>query len=190
MGWREKLKSQRKFKMYTMQDLHDIYQAFCVDFDPDIERESRHTRWPGWKDRVVASTPHFQIIKGHNAFYVIHKSCATEGTLGSEAEYYEEVAQVVACLQGELDVLLERAKPHTPFWGARKQNPEPRNLSRRFRIFKRDNYRCQICGRSAQDGATLEVDHRVPRAKGGTDDSENLWTLCFDCNRGKRDINL
>lgn len=64
-------------------------------------------------------------------------------------------------------------------------------LALRFAILKRDNYRCCICGRSAADhGVVLEVDHRIPRAKGGTDDPNNLWTLCFDCNRGKRDTDL
>lgn len=64
-------------------------------------------------------------------------------------------------------------------------------LALRFRILKRDGYRCQMCGRNAKDhGAILEVDHIVPRAKGGTDDPTNLWTLCFDCNRGKRDSDL
>jgi 5-methylcytosine-specific restriction endonuclease McrA len=36
----------------------------------------------------------------------------------------------------------------------------------------------------------LEIDHRIPRAKGGSDDPSNLWTLCFDCNRGKSDSDL
>ena len=60
----------------------------------------------------------------------------------------------------------------------------------RFIVLKRDDYRCQICGRDAQDGIKLEVDHKTPVAKGGTDDPLNLWTLCFDCNRGKRDHDL
>lgn len=55
----------------------------------------------------------------------------------------------------------------------------------RFSVFKRDNYRCQICGNSAASGARLEVDHKHPVVKGGTNDHDNLWTLCFDCNRGK-----
>lgn len=63
-------------------------------------------------------------------------------------------------------------------------------LTLRFRIFKRDGYRCQLCGRSAADGVTLEVDHKIPRAKGGGNHPTNLWTLCFDCNRGKRDADL
>lgn len=63
-------------------------------------------------------------------------------------------------------------------------------LKLRFIILKRDGYRCQICGRTAQDNIKLEVDHKLARSKGGSDDPTNLWTLCFDCNRGKRDENL
>ena len=60
------------------------------------------------------------------------------------------------------------------------------SLSKRFDVFTRDNYKCRICGRSAQDGALLEVDHIIPKSKGGSDKTENLQTLCFECNRGKR----
>lgn len=64
---------------------------------------------------------------------------------------------------------------------------ESRQLARRFRILRRDNYRCRLCGASASDGeqVRLEVDHITPRSKGGADDPSNLWTLCFACNRGK-----
>lgn len=58
----------------------------------------------------------------------------------------------------------------------------------RFLVFRRDGYRCTICGRNAQDGISLELDHIVPRAKGGSDDACNLQTLCWECNRGKRDL--
>jgi 5-methylcytosine-specific restriction endonuclease McrA len=34
-------------------------------------------------------------------------------------------------------------------------------------------------------GARLEVDHKIPVAKGGRNEIENLWALCFECNRGK-----
>ena len=55
----------------------------------------------------------------------------------------------------------------------------------RIEILKRDGYRCRICGRSAQDGVKLEVDHIVPVSKGGKTVASNLQTLCWDCNRGK-----
>lgn len=59
------------------------------------------------------------------------------------------------------------------------------SLTQRFAIFKRDSYRCCLCGASAQEGIRLEVDHKVPIVRGGTNVEENLWTLCFECNRGK-----
>lgn len=58
----------------------------------------------------------------------------------------------------------------------------------RFKIFKRDGYRCQICGRTAKDDCVkLEVDHKYPVSKGGDNSTENLWTLCMQCNREKSD---
>ena len=74
-----------------------------------------------------------------------------------------------------------------------KNNKKTRSgltLSLRFNVFRRDDYKCQICGATAKDGVRLEVDHKVPVAKGGTDDMSNLWTLCFNCNRGKGKKNL
>lgn len=55
----------------------------------------------------------------------------------------------------------------------------------RFEIFRNCDYCCQICGRKASLELTLEIDHKVPVALGGTNDPDNLWVLCFVCNRGK-----
>ena len=54
----------------------------------------------------------------------------------------------------------------------------------RFSILKRDAFKCQLCGATAPE-AKLEIDHRHPKSRGGKDNHENLWTLCFACNRGK-----
>lgn len=69
-------------------------------------------------------------------------------------------------------------------------DPAKRELlspSERYKIMERDGFRCQLCGATAKHRARLEVDHKVPVAKGGSNDPSNLWTLCFPCNRGKRD---
>lgn len=55
----------------------------------------------------------------------------------------------------------------------------------RHEVFKRDGYRCRECGASRDEGATLEIDHIIPVANGGTNDIDNLQTLCKKCNRGK-----
>lgn len=61
----------------------------------------------------------------------------------------------------------------------------------RFEVFRRDNYRCRICGRSAvEDGVKLHVDHIVADSKGGSIALENLQTLCQDCNLGKSNKDL
>lgn len=47
--------------------------------------------------------------------------------------------------------------------------------------------RCQMCGRTIQGhGVTLVVDHKKPRAWGGSNDRENLWAICEECNAGKK----
>lgn len=51
---------------------------------------------------------------------------------------------------------------------------------RRF-VFERDEYRCRHCGSWKE----LNVDHVHPRSRGGSDDPENLQTLCGPCNRKK-----
>lgn len=58
--------------------------------------------------------------------------------------------------------------------------------SKRYDIFKRDNFMCKICGRTANDDAKLEVDHIIPVSKGGKSIDSNLQTLCRECNQGKK----
>lgn len=60
------------------------------------------------------------------------------------------------------------------------------SLRKRFFVLKRDGFTCKMCGANGP-GVKLEVDHIVPVAEGGSDSLDNLQTLCFECNRGKRD---
>ena len=53
-------------------------------------------------------------------------------------------------------------------------------------VLARDKWKCLSCGRSArEDRVLLEVDHIIPRSRGGSDDMINLQTLCKKCNIGK-----
>lgn len=59
----------------------------------------------------------------------------------------------------------------------------------RAAVLHKANGRCQMCGRTvAGDDIKLQVDHKIPRNWGGTDDIDNLWALCELCNGGKRDF--
>ena len=53
--------------------------------------------------------------------------------------------------------------------------------SRREAVLHGDNYTCQCCGKK---NCRLEVHHIKFRRNGGTDDEENLITLCEDCHKG------
>jgi hypothetical protein len=57
----------------------------------------------------------------------------------------------------------------------------------RYKVLHRDNYRCQLCGRTptTDPDLILEIDHINPVANGGNNTLENLRTLCRPCNRGK-----
>lgn len=59
----------------------------------------------------------------------------------------------------------------------------------RFEVFKRDSFVCQYCGNSSPE-VILEVDHIKPVSRGGDNSITNLITSCFECNRGKSNIEL
>ena len=83
-----------------------------------------------------------------------------------------------------------------------EETPEERDLdarctvrvqiskAKRFEIFRRDGYRCQLCGTTAQGGVAMHIDHRIPVSKGGTNEDGNLWLLCEPCNLGKSSRHL
>lgn len=54
----------------------------------------------------------------------------------------------------------------------------------RKEVYLRDAYECVACGSQAN----LTIDHIVPEMEGGTNDIENLQTLCRACNAKKRDL--
>jgi 5-methylcytosine-specific restriction endonuclease McrA len=62
--------------------------------------------------------------------------------------------------------------------------PEQKKL-----ILERDGYRCVICGRTANEGYELQVDHILPKDKGGKSTVENGQTLCSICNFRKKNYN-
>ena len=68
---------------------------------------------------------------------------------------------------------------------ARLSRRRPISTSTRFAVLKHYASTCQLCGRKPSDGIILHIDHRVALANGGTNDFENLWPLCAECNLGK-----
>jgi len=92
------------------------------------------------------------------------------------ADLILEVSQFDTALMKTPSLMSEKVK----HWGYQKGFNYGYS-SRRSAILHRDNYTCQCCGKK---NCRLEVHHIKFRSNGGTDDEENLITLCEDCHKG------
>ena len=70
-------------------------------------------------------------------------------------------------------------------WDYRLLDDNPVPDSVRFFVLKAAGGRCQLCGVSAKE-CPLDVDHIIPRSRGGKTELANLQALCSKCNRSKR----
>ena len=52
----------------------------------------------------------------------------------------------------------------------------------------RDQWLCQPCLSRGRPTPATEVDHIKPKAKGGTDASDNLQAICRDCHEAKSSV--
>jgi ATP adenylyltransferase len=103
---------------------------------------------------------------------------------GYESLRNDEIEELVQACQTRLDEYLE-TRGQAIFDHRRKSAGYiPGTL--RYEILKKAKFRCELCGTSAEEKA-LEVDHIIPRNKGGSDDMSNLQSLCYSCNAMKRD---
>jgi 5-methylcytosine-specific restriction protein A len=55
----------------------------------------------------------------------------------------------------------------------------------RAAILQRDMHLCQPCLRKGRPTPAQAVDHITPKAKGGTDDHDNLEATCHACHKAK-----
>jgi len=67
---------------------------------------------------------------------------------------------------------------------------DPFTRTIRDEIIKRDDYTCQNCGKTEQEGASLTADHILPQNRGGTSEIENGMCLCTKCENIKADYDV
>jgi hypothetical protein len=90
--------------------------------------------------------------------------------------------------QGEQEAAAPRAKDPTP-QKSRQEDQRSIPIGLRYKVLRRDRFRCVICGRSpATDlDCHLHVDHITAFSRGGKTREDNLRSLCAECNLGKGD---
>lgn len=100
----------------------------------------------------------------------------------SELTEAERHALISLCLAKIDDYLARRHDP----WAHRRTSSGYIPGTAKYEVLRRAAFRCELCGTSAEIRA-LEVDHILPRNRGGSDDPVNLQALCYVCNATKRD---
>lgn len=91
------------------------------------------------------------------------------------------------CRYEELDEINNIIEKNKEYQASKEYQRSIMTDSLRYEILRRDEFRCQLCGATAQGGAKLHVDHIIPVSKGGKTEKCNLRTLCDQCNLGKKD---
>lgn len=95
-----------------------------------------------------------------------------------------EVDELIDICRNRLDRFLGDRKDRP--WSHRRRSSGYISGTLRYEVLKRAGRRCELCG-IHDDQKALEVDHIVPRNRGGGDDISNLQALCYSCNAMKRD---
>lgn len=122
-----------------------------------------------------------RVLRSHG---VVTKEKKLYELAGGEDLTDDQRSQLVAACRTRLEQYQE-ARGNKP-WAHRKKSSGYVPGTLRYKILKRARFRCELCGISAEEKA-LEVDHIIPRNKGGSDDISNLQALCYSCNATKRD---
>lgn len=96
---------------------------------------------------------------------------------------WQRAALIALCDARVADFVSRR---QAAIWAHRAGNADPLPGTLRWQVMRRAMGRCEACGVSSEVRA-LEVDHIVPRSRGGTNDLWNLQALCSLCNVQKLD---
>lgn len=103
---------------------------------------------------------------------------------GFEALSAEEAASLISLCENKIEGYVD--KRGSSIWAHRRKSKGYVPGTSRYEVLKRAKFRCELCGISAEEKA-LEVDHILPRNRGGSDELHNFQALCYSCNATKRD---
>ena len=114
-----------------------------------------------------------------------HKVIVQDGelvTLNTERLNFQQRLTVKMICEQKMQEFL--GKKGLSLWDYRLGETEPIPDSLRYQALKASGGRCALCG-ATKNEAPLEIDHIIPRSRGGKNELANLQVLCSKCNRAK-----
>lgn len=150
--------------------IEDIARQFLINDEPQLQYYEQITKvMPG---RVLSN---HGIVQYERDVYTLQLS----GDLSKEQ--VEELVRLCDVKIQEYEEKYGRKSIwHSRFAGARDISGPMQ-----YEVLKRAKGRCELCGIS-KDVKALQVDHIIPRSKGGLTVLENLQALCYTCNAQKQ----
>ena len=94
----------------------------------------------------------------------------------------DQQRELIAICDSRIDEYIEKRGKN--IWQHRRVSSRAIPGSVRYEVLKRAKGRCELCGIS-KDVKSLEVDHIMPRSKGGKNELSNYQALCYTCNAQK-----
>ena len=155
-----------------INNMPDSFSATVTFVQYSIEKKVQYS----FNEIVNYNGRYEELVKNLENRKRVQREREEEQRRRAEQERKEEAEREVAKKRAE-----ERRKEEI------KRERAKMSASLRYDVMKRDHFRCTICGRTADDGVTLHVDHIKPVSKGGKTEMSNLRTLCDYCNLGKSD---
>ena len=102
--------------------------------------------------------------------------------LNTEKLSFQECSEIRGLCEAKLQEFIRSRGEQV--WEYRFLDDSQISGSLRIKVLELAKGKCQLCGTSVKE-APIDVDHIVPRSKGGKTDLQNLQALCYRCNRGK-----
>ena len=122
-----------------------------------------------------------RVLKSHG---IVQKDRKSFMLIDYETYTEEQRIELIQICQEKLNEYIEKRGER--IFEHRRKSAGYISGSIRYNVLKKAKFRCELCGVSA-DTKALEVDHIIPRNKGGSDEINNLQALCYSCNAMKRD---
>ncbi len=149
----------------------EIAQAFLLEDESQIDYYQQIVkRYPG------------QVLKKHGI--VVRDNNTYALTEGFQALTDDERSELIQLCEDKLFAYVQ--KRLMSVWEHRFISDGYIPGSLRYDVLRRAKGRCECCGVSSDERA-IDIDHIIPKKRGGTDDPSNLQALCYQCNRQKRD---